>query len=211
MTTATRLRRRVGAGTPWVAVGAAVLATISIAATIGAVVLHRYVLDHSTVDAHLSATDGVLATAYPLVAAVILMYQPGNLVGRLLLSTAFMGPYLLAGQYAALSLVPGQDAPAAGFATWVSIWGYAPYFVVWALVPLHFPDGNLPSERWHWWRRVVVALFALHVVSRMFAPVESDAVHSLHNPIGFSAGGVLNIFTLVSAVGLLVGAGSAAV
>ena len=211
MTSATEaLRRsvRVRIGAPWIAIGAAVLATVSIGSALAAIAVHSYVQDHTDAVVHLSATDVVLATAYPLVAAVILVYQPGNLVGRLLLVTALMGPYLLAGQYAALTLVPGQHVPAAGVATWVSVWAYAPYFVLWGLVPLHFPDGSLPSPRWRPVRRAVVAMLAAHVVARMFAPVTSDAVPSLHNPLGSSDTEVLNVITLISAMALLLGAGS---
>jgi hypothetical protein len=59
------------------------------------------------------------------VAALILAHQPRNAVGWMLLACAWMGPYLLAGQYAVLTVDDPTvlTAPAA----WLSMWG----FVVW--------------------------------------------------------------------------------
>src|SRR5689334_25138606 len=90
--------------------------------------------------------DLVLATAFPLVAFLVISHQPRNLVGWLLLTCATMAPYLHAGQYAARA--PDDPTPLTDLAAWVSIWGFVSYFVLWVLAPMHFPDGHLPSARW---------------------------------------------------------------
>jgi signal transduction histidine kinase len=171
--------------------------------------IHSHVTAHTTAPVHLALTDLVLAIAYPLVAAVIISYQPRNAVGWLLMSSAFMGPYLVCGQYAALSLIPNETVSGAGFATWISIWGFAPYFVVWALVPLHFPDGTVRGRRWRRVRATLVGALVVSVLARMFAPVASDTSARLPNPYALPSGQWLNLVTLVTAI-LLVGGGSTA-
>ena len=84
-----------------------------------------------------------------------------TLLGWLLLSTALMGPYVLAGQYAAFALHSGGSTPVPTAAAWLSIWGYVPYLVLWGLVPMHVPDGRLSSPRWRTVRRVTVGLIAV--------------------------------------------------
>jgi signal transduction histidine kinase len=148
--------------------------------------------------------DLVVATAFPLVAVLVLAHQPRNLVGWLLLTCASMGPYLLAGQYAART----HDDPTllTGLAAWFSVWGFVSYFMLWALTPLHFPDGELPSPRWRPVRRVLVALLVALTVARMFAPVESDTWDRIDNPLGLDGWEgfeALNVVTLASAMGLV--------
>ncbi len=186
---------------------AAALALVSICCAIAAMVIHSDLEHEGVTGVRLTAADIVLATAFPLVAAIIVVYQPRNLVGWLLLSSAFMGPYLLAGQYAALSLEPGRQVTAASFASWISIWGFAPYFVVWGLVPLHFPDGELPSPRWRRVRTATVALIVIAMLARMFAPIRSDVSAALDNPVALPHGGWLNGVTLVTSMLIILGAG----
>jgi signal transduction histidine kinase len=153
--------------------------------------------------------DLVLATAFPLVAVLVIAHQPRNLVGWLLLTCSTMGPYLLAGQYAALT----YDDPTllTDLAAWVSVWGFVSYFVLWSLAPLHFPDGELPSPRWRPVRRILVGLLAALTLARMFAPVESDTWDRIQNPLGIDGWEWLNVVTLVSAMSLVLLGGVAGV
>src|SRR3954452_10024059 len=169
-----------------------------------AVSLHRRAEALHPGQAKLALSDIVLATAYPAGAAVILAHQPRNRVGWLLASTAFMGPYLVAGQYAAWTSMTGPR-PLTTAATWLSLWGYWPYFVVWAMVPMHFPDGRLPSPRWQRLRAAALVVLVAEVLARMFAPVESDADAHLTNPLALSRGGWLNVITLVTSMLLVAG------
>jgi signal transduction histidine kinase len=145
--------------------------------------------------------DLVLATAFPLVAVLVIAYQPRNLVGWLLLTCATTGPYLLAGQYAART----YDDPTAltDLAAWVSIWGFVSYFVLWVLAPMHFPDGELPSARWRPVRRVFAGLLVILTVARMVAPVDSDTTDRIRNPLGIDGWDWLNVVTLTAAMALV--------
>jgi signal transduction histidine kinase len=179
---------------------ATLAAAVSIACAAGAVALHPAI---PGVVAPQPA-DLVVATAFPLVAVLVIAHQPRNLVGWLLLTCATMGPYLLAGQYAARTI----DDPTllTDLAAWVSVWGFVSYFVLWALTPLHFPDGELPSARWRPVRRILVGLLVALTVARMLAPVESDVWDRIQNPLGldgWAGWGVLNVVTLVSAMSLV--------
>lgn len=206
-----------GEGAPavrrWPARAAAgLLAAVSAGCVAAAVPLHGYVVAHTAQPVRLSADDLVLATAYPAVAAVIVAHQRRNAVGWLLLTTAFAGPYLLAGQYAALSLIPGRTVPGAAAATWLSVWGYLPYLVVLGLVPLHFPDGRLPAgRRWPAIRTAVVASIVAETVARMFAPVAPDASPALSNPLALPHGMWLNVVTLAASGAAVLGGGACGV
>jgi signal transduction histidine kinase len=190
---------------------ATALALTSVACAVGAVLLHQRVAALTAHEVRLAGADLVLATAFPLVAALVVAHQRRNPVGWLLLSTALMGPYLLAGQYAAFALVSGDRHPGTAAAAWVSIWGYFPYLLLWGLVPMHVPDGRLTSARWHALRRVIVGLILVETAARMFAPVESDAVPDLLNPLALPGGGWLNVVTLLASFAVVLGAGTCGV
>ncbi|WP_205862866.1 histidine kinase [Planosporangium thailandense] len=204
-TTTRRLPRVPAAGL------AAALAVTSVGCTVGAVLLHQRLAGLTTHRVRLTGADLVLATAFPLVAALVIAHQRRNAAGWLLLSTALMGPYLLAGQYAAFALVPGDRHPATAAAAWLSIWGYVPYLVLWGLVPMHVPDGRLNSARWRTLRRVIVGLIALQTGARMFAPINSDAAPELRNPLAAPGGQWLNVVTLLTSFAVVLGAGGCGV
>lgn len=208
-TSAVTLRRRVVAAPAGPVAG--LLALVSIACAASAYALHRYVQARTTIPVDLDTTDLVFATTFPVVAALIVLTQPRNRVGWLLLTTCLMGPYLLAGQVGAQTLLPGAPPPLASMAIWVSIWGYLPYLVVWGLVPLHFPDGTLPSPRWRPVRLVAVSLIAVEGLARMFAPIESDTAHQLANPLGVHGAEWLNVVTLAASILVVYGCGAVGV
>ena len=187
--------RRPAAGT----LLAALAAVTSVACSVGAVALHRAV--HAGDAVAPQSADLVLATAFPLVAVLVVAHQPRNVVGWLLLSCAWTGPYLLAGQYAALTF----DDPTVltDLAAWISIWGFVTYFVLWVLVPMHFPDGTIPSARWRPVRRIFVGLIGSLTLARMFAPITSDTSRRIDNPLGLDGWVWLNVVTLVSAMALV--------
>ncbi|MBL7627255.1 sensor histidine kinase [Frankia sp. CN6] len=199
------------AATPVVVAGsvlAVTLALLSVCCAVGAIVLHRYVIDRTSQPVGLMAEDVVMATAFPLVAALLLLYQPRNRVGWVLLSTALTGPYLLATQYAALALVPGKDGlPLQEAATWFAVWGYVPYLVLWGLVPPLFPDGRLPSRRWRWVVGAIAVIIAGHLLVRMFSPTATDVSAELANPLGVEGARWLLYSTLYSSVAAILGGG----
>ncbi|MGY1743415.1 MULTISPECIES: sensor histidine kinase [unclassified Blastococcus] len=130
--------------------------------------------------------DAVMGLLYPPVAALVLRREPGNRVGWLLLTTAVFGPYLLAGQYVQGPVVDsGWSGPLGGFAVWLTAWGFTPYFVVLALVPLFFPTGTLPSPRWRPFARVLVGAVAVTVLATMLRRY-SDFTEAVESPLSIT-------------------------
>ncbi|WP_029433210.1 sensor histidine kinase [Blastococcus sp. URHD0036] len=156
--------------------------------------------------------DAVMGLLYPPVAALVLRRQPGNRVGWLLLTTAVFGPYLLAGQFAqGPALEHGWSGPLAGAAIWLTAWGFTPYFVVLALVPLYFPTGVLPSPRWRPFAGVLTTVVAVTVLATMVRG-HSDLTDALDNPLSVTstelpeyvlAAGSTVIFVLGAPAGVL--------
>ena len=137
-----------------------VLAALGVGCTLVAVAVGALVEDARPVD----AGDATLGLLYPLVAPLVLSRQPGNLVGRLLLVTVVTGPYLLAAEYVVLTGT--TDGPLPSFAAWLAAWGFVPYYVIVALVPLYFPDGTLPSPRWRPIARVLATVVRTRATGR---------------------------------------------
>jgi drug/metabolite transporter (DMT)-like permease len=109
------------------------LALIGVGCTLAALGIGAWVDAARPVD----AGDATLGLLYPLVAALVLARQPGKKVGWLLMVSALTGPYLLASAYAVLTLGAGaQPTPLQDAALWLAAWGFVPYYVIVALVPL---------------------------------------------------------------------------
>lgn len=131
--------------------------------------------------------DAVMGLLYPPVAALVLRRDPGNRVGWLLLTTAVFGPYLLAGQYVQTTVVDeGWSGVLGGLVVWLTAWGFTPYFVVLALVPLFFPTGRLPSPRWRWFARALVTAVAVTVLATMVRG-SSDFTDAVDNPLSVTS------------------------
>jgi signal transduction histidine kinase len=146
-------------------------------------------------------SDLVLGSVWPIVGALVVRAQPRNPVGWLMLVPALLGPYQLLSLYAAWTDGAGLLG---GFAAWISIWGFVPYFFTLPVLPHVFPDGRPLSPRW---RGVVVAALAVATVTtvaRMFCPVESDIAPHVLNPLGIAGAAWLRYVTLVGAVSLFV-------
>jgi len=177
------------------------LAAFGVGCTLVAVAVGALVEDARPVD----AGDATLGLLYPLVAALVLSRQPGNLVGRLLLVTVVTGPYLLAAEYVVLT---GTTAgPLGSFAAWLAAWGFVPYYVIVALVPLYFPDGTLPSPRWRPIARLLATVVVVGTVAAMFRNGPLDYAPAFRNPLAVE-GIWLNVVLLVcSFTAFLVGGG----
>jgi signal transduction histidine kinase len=146
-------------------------------------------------------SDLVLGSAWPVVGALVVRAQPRNPVGWLMLVPALIGPYQLLALYAAWQ---GGTGLLGGFAAWVAIWGFAPYFFTLPVLPHVFPDGRPLGPGW---RRAMVAVLAtasITTLARMFAPVTADIAPDIENPLAVPSGDYLNYVTLVGALGLFV-------
>ena len=155
-----------------------VLAALGVGCTLFAIAVGVLVGDALPVD----AGDAALGLLYPLVAALVLRRQPGNRVGWLLMVSAVTGPYLLAGEYVLLH--GSTEGALPSLAGWLAAWGFVPYFVIVALVPLYFPDGTLPSPRWRPMARVLTAVVVVATLAAMFRGGPLDYAPALRNPWG---------------------------
>src|SRR5918995_1030499 len=176
-----------------------VLAALGVGCTLVAVAVGALVEDARPVD----AGDATLGLLYPLVAALVLSRQPGNLVGRLLLVTVVTGPYLLAAEYVVLSGT--TDGALASFAAWLAAWGFVPYYVIVALVPLYFPDGTLPSPRWRPIARVLATVVVVGTVAAMFRSGPLDYAPDLVNPLAVPGVWLNVVLLLCSFTAFLIG------
>jgi signal transduction histidine kinase len=146
-------------------------------------------------------SDLVLGSVWPFVGALVVRAQPRNPVGWLMLVPALIGPYELLALYAAWQ---GGTGLLGGFAAWVAIWGFAPYFFTVPVLPHVFPSGRALSPRW---RRVLVAVLVVAVVTtiaRMFAPVSADIAPDVQNPLGVESATWLRFITLGGALSIFV-------
>ena len=177
---------------------AAGLAAASVICCAVVVPLQRW-LDADT--AGISSGDLTLGSVWPLVGALVVWSRPRNPVGWLMLATAVIGPYLVLAVYAAH--VDGGGL-LGGLATWVAVWGFAPYFFVLPLLLHVFPDGRVPGPRWRVVVTVVATVAVVTTVARMLSPVEPDIAPQLLNPLGIVEAGWLRQVTLTGAVSLFV-------
>jgi signal transduction histidine kinase len=132
-------------------------------------------------DPVVSAEDYVLGTVWPVVGALIVRSKPDNLVGWLMLVPALIGPYLLAGTYAAYT---GGAGVLGAVCAWFATWGFAPYFFTLPVLPHFFPDGRPLSRRWGQVASAVIAVAVVTTVTRMVSPVTSDLAPAVQNPLG---------------------------
>ena len=154
-----------------------VLALLGVGCTLVAIAVGALVDRGRAVD----AGDATLGLLYPLVAALVLGRQPGNRVGWLLMVTVVTGPYLLAAEY--VQLVGTTEGFLPSFAAWLAAWGFVPYYVIVALVPLYFPDGTLPSPRWRPIARVLATVVVVGTVAAMFRSGPLDYAPEFENPL----------------------------
>ena len=176
------------------------LAALGVGCTLAAIAIGAFVDGGRPVD----AGDATLGLLYPLVAALVLSRQPGNKVGWLLMVSVVTGPYLLAGQY--VLLAGTTDGLLGSIAGWLAAWGFVPYYVIVALVPLYFPDGTLPSPRWRTTARLLTTVVVIGTVAAMLRSGPLDYAPEFENPL--AVGLWINVVLLLcSFTAFLVGGG----
>jgi signal transduction histidine kinase len=147
--------------------------------------------------------------------AFIVIRQPRNTIGWLLLTIPLMGELaLFMGDYATYGLVtrPGS-LPAARWAAWIDRWDIVPTFAIFIPLFLLFPDGRLPSRRWRpvlWFTTAAIAIgtlaFALTPGRMTGAFSDLTKVH-VTNPAGLARfGGLVNAATAIAGFATLVSA-----
>jgi hypothetical protein len=137
---------------------------------------------------------GVAAVTAATVGAVLASRRPRHPVGWLLL--AGVAANLATGaaaQYLAWGLLPGGPLPATRAVGLAYAASAACGLLLLGFVLLLTPTGSLPSPRWRWWARAMVAVPLLLVVLVTLAPGSVDpSVQVLGSPFEFGGqGGVL--------------------
>ena len=155
---------------------------------------------HARSDFRPNASDVVSVfpiLAFATVGALIAWSQPRNRIGWLLIATAIAATFLaLPKFYAGLSIDLGwQWLPAPDWVYWVSQFSWIVVFELFlVLVPLYYPDGNLPGRRW----RLVLWASALPAIIAVITALDPASVPTgLANPMGIRGlAGVSNLLYL---------------
>jgi hypothetical protein len=161
--------------------------------------------DHVT--GNLAAHGGsvVVATAFPVVGAVILARHPRHVIGWIMCATgctvivdAIIRGYAVYGLYLRPARLPWVE-----YAAWVASWNWFPSVLVPLFyIPLLFPQGQLPSRRWR-----AVALgggiwIGVTTTGLALLPGSLEDFPDLASPVSGSWGAVLAVPVLLSPVAL---------
>ena len=141
------------------------------------------------------AANLALAVGYPLAGAIILTHRRRHRIGILLCAVGLASAItLFSYQYAtrAVILEPGS-LPFGVLAAWLSSWSWALGVIpALTLLPLLFPDGDLPSRRWRPVRAAGLGAVALAAIGHALAPGPLVDFPSIPNPIGIPALGSIS-------------------
>ena len=134
---------------------------------------------------------GIAMLTFPIVGAFIVVRQPRNATGWILIGIgAFMGASALLNAYADLSLnreyasLPGGSvALALDQHLWVPVVGLPGTFLI-----LLFPDGRLPTPRWRPWGYFCAFALTLCYVTLTALPgvIDTPGYPSVRNPLGIA-------------------------
>ncbi|RIK40025.1 MAG: hypothetical protein DCC58_14470 [Chloroflexi bacterium] len=129
--------------------------------------------------------------SFPTVGAIIVTRMPRHRIGWLFCfaGLCWSGLVLLPENIAIYTLEASPEAlPDGVYAGWVARWGWVLAIgITLVILPLLFPDGRLPSERWRWARRVALLGMALSLVGYAFGPGDLGLEGNLPgyaNPLG---------------------------
>jgi signal transduction histidine kinase len=146
------------------------------------------------------ASDLVVGITYPVVAALILRRQPRNAAGWVMLSAALVSVAALSQQWLIVSTSPdGKSLPLALLFAWLASWTFFPYWLQFTLLPLLFPSGALPSPRWRWPVRLILALTAVGATGGAFLYWEPHPDIPVTNPAGIEE--LRSVFSVMLVVG----------
>ncbi len=132
-----------------------------------------------------SVFEPAVAVVMPTFGAVIATRHPFHPIAWVLLCVSSLGFVFLCGEYATYALqVESASLPGAVWAAWFGLWGWAPgIFALNLLLPLLFPSGRLPSERWRFVLYFVAGLFVLSLLFTTI-PGPNPEFPSVENPTG---------------------------
>jgi signal transduction histidine kinase len=202
MTAPTLLERR---RWPWIAWG------LTLAVALARLVIVSSAEESSEDIGELTFALGAIA-ASATVGALITSRQPRNRVG-LLFATLAGAAAVSATAGASSSLGVGRDLPFAAWAAWLSQLGFVVMLGPLAFLFLLYPTGDVPTPRWRWVLRVMLAAYAVNVSLFALTPgaIESgfvDQHDGIMNPLAFPPGwrGLVRPITQAAGVVVFVGA-----
>ena len=184
-----------------------VTAPSALALFLAADVALRANLSLSRNDLFFEVAFAAFAVASAIAGAVIVVRQPRNVIGWLLLAVPLCAECaFVAGDYATYALVTAPGAlPFGRAAAWIDRWAVVPTLCLPILLFLLFPDGRVPSRRW---RPVLwLACAAPAVTAALFALTPWRMTGGLINPTGIGgAGGVIYVLSLIGGFSCLLAA-----
>ncbi|TMD22641.1 MAG: hypothetical protein E6I99_09490 [Chloroflexi bacterium] len=149
--------------------------------------------------------------AFATVGALVAWSQPRNLVGWLLIATAFAATFLIAPKlYAGLAIDLGWTwLPAPDWIYWIGQFAWIAVFQLFlVLLPLYYPDGRLPGSRW----RVLLWSSALMVLIAFITALDpASAPTGVANPMAVRALAGVSNFLFLPFLVLILGTSLAAI
>ena len=152
---------------------------------------------------------------YAWIGRMIVVRQPGNTIGWLLLVAPILATLAFAnGDYVNLALVkhPGT-LPFGDAAAWLDRWLIVPAMYVFVPIFLLFPNGRVPSRRWRPVLWLAIAAPAVTIISFALTPGRLTGAFSdlttvqVMNPLGVSIfGNLMSVLTLVGGLASVVAA-----
>jgi hypothetical protein len=161
------------------------------------------------------AEDTVVAVGFSTLGALVApRFPPKNPIAWLFCAIGLVAAVLLfCGEYAYYSLWarPGS-LPGGEVFAWIASWLWVVHVGLFAFLGLLFPDGRLPTPRWHTFGWLVGAAVVVGSVAAAYSPGPIGGLSAIRNPLGIegapnlseSVEVVMFALTLAAAVSLLV-------
>ena len=124
---------------------------------------------------------------FSTLAALIIMRQPGNRVGWLMMLVALVAVNPIPSILGSQSAPPTTFTPGLWLLTWLDSWSWIPVIFPIFLIPLHFPTGRPPSPRWNWVNWLAIGMWLVFAMFVAFIDTMGplNGSWTLPNPIGF--------------------------
>jgi hypothetical protein len=148
----------------------------------------------------------IIPLVFSILAALIIVRQPGNRVGWLMMIVALALNNPLGLLIQVPSAPPAVLSLGSWFILWLDGWSWIPVIFPIFLIPLFFPTGRPPSPRWSWVSTLAVLMWIVFLVitafTRSFGPLDAD--WTVVNPVGFISEDVINgPFLIAWGIGLV--------
>jgi len=138
-----------------------------------------------------------------VVGALLVTRVPDNTIGSWLVLAGVLVTVSTVAHFAQAAGAVMEPVPWPG-AAWAALLGtlleILPIAIVTVVIPLHFPDGRLPSPRWRWAQRLMGLAIAASTVAALFGPGPYGTA-DLANPL--YAPGLAPLLDALGAVALL--------